>query len=289
MTAPQTQRYLYKWATLLALVAIAIAACWPIWEAIAEIALHDPENSHILLAIPVAVFLAWLRRGRVRKLPTSPSFVGPGICVLALALLAAGPVYSLDVFSHLGTVLLAVGAIVSVFGAAMLSRFKPSFLALLFLLPVPGTLRRHIALPLQEASARVVEFSMDVFGVGVVRTGNALAINGTEVAVAEACNGMRMVSALALVTLAFVFSVPMRNSVRLTFLALSPLIALIVNITRLIPTVLLYGYADGETADLFHDLSGWGALFVALAILSAVLWLLRWCEVPVAPYPVYSK
>jgi len=273
---------------VIGLLALAVAACWPIWSEIASIGLNDPENSHILLAIPVAGFLAWLRRGRIRKMPWGPSPMGPILCLLGLGLVATGPVLAFDAFSHLGALLLALGAVSSMLGFEVLSRFKPAVLSLFFLLPVPGGIRQGIALPLQEISARFVEFSMDLFGITVLRTGNALSINGVDVAVAEACNGMRMVSALALVTVAFVFSVPMRNSVRLVFIALSPAVALVVNIVRLVPTVLFYGYSDPETADFFHDVSGWGALAVALAILSGVLWLLRWIEVPVAPYPVFA-
>ncbi|MEM1183420.1 MAG: exosortase/archaeosortase family protein [Planctomycetota bacterium] len=273
---------------LATLLALSIAACWPIWGEMWAIGLRDPENSHILIALPVAAFLAWQRRGRLRKLPIKPGFAGPATCLVAMGLITIGPGLGFDAFSHLGAVLLAIGAIVSVCGIEVVKRFRPSFLALLFLLPVPGVVRQAIALPLQDASAWAVEIGLDIFGVEVVRTGTALALNGTEVAVAEACNGMRMVSALGLVTLAFVFSVPMRNSVRLAFLALSPVVALAVNITRLIPTVLLYGYSDQETADFFHDISGWGALLAALAMLSAVLWLLRWCEIPVSPVPVHT-
>src|SRR5256885_1613630 len=83
------------------------------------------------------------------------------------------------------------------------------------------------ALPLQELSARIVEFMMVLFGSPVQRAGNVLSINGHDVGIAEACNGMRMVAALGLVAFAFVFTVPMRTSVRLLILALSPLVALL--------------------------------------------------------------
>ena len=270
------------------LPALAFLACLPIWQEIASIAIHDPENSHILLAIPVALFLAWLRRARLRRLPAAPSLWGPAMCAVALLFVSIGPTYGFESVSHLGALLLVAGAALSVVGPVPFERFKPAILMLLFLLPVPGRIRHAIALPLQEISARVVAFMLDLLGIPVLRTGNALTVNGVEVAVAEACNGMRMVSALALVTAAFVFSVPMRNSVRLAFVAASPLIALVVNVTRLTPTVLFYGYSDSETADFFHDVSGWGALLVALAVLSGIMALLRWIEVPISPYPVFA-
>ena len=152
--------------------------------------------------------------------------------------------------------------------------------------PAPFTLRLAIADPLQEISAKIAHFGMELFGVAVAREGNVLLVNGFEVAVAEACNGMRMVAALALVSFAFVFSVPMRNSVRIGILAISPLVAIVCNVIRLVPTALLYGYANHDVADTFHDLSGWLMLFVALGILWGVVSILRWVEIPVAPYEV---
>ena len=171
-------------------------------------------------------------------------------------------------------------------GLRFVNLFRPSFAVLLFLIPVPGRFRQHIAIPLQEASAKVAHFFLDLFAVPVARAGSVLQINGREVAIAEACNGMRMVVALGLIAFAFVFSVPMRNSVRLLILACSPLVAVLVNVIRLVPTVLVYGYSDAATGDLFHELSGWAVLAVAVLILWGVLALLRWIEVPIDPFPV---
>jgi exosortase len=143
-----------------------------------------------------------------------------------------------------------------------------------------------IAMPLQEISAKFSEFILTIFEVPVTRAGNVLDVAGHEVAIAEACNGMRMVAALGLVAFAFIYTVPMRSSVRLLILAISPLVALVVNVVRLVPTALLYGYSDKHTADVFHDLSGWGVLVLALGMLWAVIAILRWIEVPIAPYAV---
>jgi len=100
------------------------------------------------------------------------------------------------------------------------------------------------------------------------------------VAVAEACNGMRMVFALILVSYAFAFSVPLRNSVRLMVLLLSPVAAIVCNVMRLSPTVILYGNASQEVADNFHDIAGWLMLPVAFMMLMGITRALRWAMVP---------
>ncbi len=268
---------------LAGLSATAVAASWPIWNEIYSIAIRNEEQSHILLTPAIVCWLVWVRRSRLRQCRPAPSLLGVLTIGLGWVLAWWGFSSQVEVARHFGAVLIVFGALLSVVGPRFVQRFFPAAIALVFLLPVPGRVRRPIALELQERSAIVTEYILDLFSVPIVRSGNALTVNGVEVAVAEACNGMRMVAALGLVTFAFVFSFPMRNSIRIAILALAPLIALLVNIIRLIPTVLMYGYAEHSAAELFHDISGWIMLFIGLGILFSLLNLLRWLQVPLAP------
>lgn len=266
------------------LTALAVFAAWPIVTDITRIAVEDPESSQILLAPIVAVWLAWVRRGRVRFVRPEWNMYGPLVILFGWGLAITGFRNGFQLFEHAGALLMAFGAGLSVIGWRTVWKFAPAFGALIFLLPVPGRVRLRIAGPLQQASAWISEQTLLIFGVGVERLGNILRINGQDVAVAEACNGMRMVAALALISYAFVFSTPMRTWARVLILAISPIVALIVNVLRLTPTALLYGYSTTEVADTFHDLSGWAMLLVALGILWLVLATLRWLEAPVEPY-----
>ncbi|MBK7405905.1 MAG: exosortase/archaeosortase family protein [Phycisphaerales bacterium] len=274
---------------LAGLVVLAIIATGRTWAEIFEQALRSEEDSHILMAIPIACWLLWLRRGRLRMCRPTWSFLGPAMIVLGVAMDRIGILQALEIFRHTGALLVVIGAAVSVLGPRFVVQFLPVFAALFFLMPVPGRIRQQIAIPLQNVSAQASQFLLDLFGVPSTRSGNVLVINNNEVAIAEACNGMRMVAALALISFAFIFSVPMRNGVRLAILAVSPAIAVVVNIARLVPTVLLYGYANPGAADLFHDLSGWAVLLLALALLWGFLSILRWIEVRIDPYPVTRR
>ena len=273
-------------AALVALVAAAIYATSGAWLDVAEQALRDEEQTHILLALPVALWLGYLRRGRLHGFRPRTSPLGPILMLFGWGLSLFGFSRSYDLFWHVGAICVAVGSVVTMLGPRFVVVFLPSFVALLFLLPVPGRLRGPIAVELQNASALIAEFGVDLVGVEIMREGAALIVNGKEVLIAEACNGMRMVSALALIAFAFIFSVPMRNGVRLAILAISPVIALSVNVIRLIPTALMYGYASEDAASLFHAISGWVVLLIALGMLWVFLSLLRWIEVPITPYPI---
>ncbi len=271
-------------AMLVALTVLALFASRETWEIIFQTAWRDEENSYILLAPLIAVWLFWIRRERLRFCARHWTITGPLVILIGWSMASFGVKNGFEIGEHLGALLIAFGAAVTVVGWRFVAAFLPAFLALLFVLPTPGTIRGPVAIQLQETSATITTSILETFGIPVMQQGTLLVINGYDVAVAEACNGMRMVSALALITYAFVFSVPMRQSVRAGFLIFSPLTALVVNIIRLAPTVLLYGYSDEATADAFHNISGWAMLGVALLILWGFHSFLRWLEIPIVPY-----
>jgi exosortase/archaeosortase family protein len=114
-------------------------------------------------------------------------------------------------------------------------------------------------------------------------------VNHHPVNIAEACNGVRMVFALALVSYTFGFGMPLRNSVRLLILLLSPLAAIVCNVARVLPTVLMIGYASPATAERFHEYAGWLMLPVAFLLLYGIIGLLKWAMIPVTRYTLASQ
>ncbi|MDX1565565.1 MAG: exosortase/archaeosortase family protein, partial [Phycisphaeraceae bacterium] len=140
------------------------------------------------------------------------------------------------------------------------------------------------AMWLQEMMAHITQASLSLFGVPIQAEGNLLTINGQPVAVAEACNGLRMVFMLALVSYGFAFGTPLRNYVRVMIVAASPVLALICNVIRMLPTVLMYGYASREAADLFHEMAPWGMLLLAVGLLLGGIRSMQWAMFPVTKY-----
>jgi hypothetical protein len=51
--------------------------------------------------------------------------------------------------------------------------------------------------------------------------------------------------------------------------------ALVCNVIRLIPTMLLYGHASQTAADRFHDWSGWAMVLVAFLFLILLMSLIE--------------
>lgn len=268
----------------LALVGAAAVTTRQAWIDIYQIATRDEESSHVFLVPLVAAWIFWVRRIRLRCCPPTGTIVGPLMMAAGWFFHWYGYNNAVQSFWHGGALLLVVGSLLSVAGTNVFVRFLPAFAVLVFLVPIPGMVRQAVSIPLQTASSAITQAVLEVFGIPVDRTGNLLTINNFEVAVAEACNGMRMVFALVLVTYAFAFGLPLRNSVRALVLIASPIAAIACNVLRLAPTVLLYGYSGKEVADAFHAVSGWLMLPLAFLLLMGIIRALRWALIPIGRF-----
>ncbi|MDY7108296.1 MAG: exosortase/archaeosortase family protein [Planctomycetota bacterium] len=277
----------YAFLTLLAGVAIWLHR-QPLMDII-NIGLRDEEQSHIFLAPLVAAWLLWLRRSRVRYVALRPNLVGPA--VVAGGWLASwwGFEAGIQVAWHGGAMVTLIGVLLSFTGPIPLRLFAPVFAVLAFLLPIPGGIRHSLAWPLQEMATGVTHATLELIGVSSLKSGNVLIINGEQVAVGEACNGMRMVFALTLVVYAFAFGTPLKPATRLILIALSPVVAIVCNVIRLVPTSLIFGYGNVHTAQVFHDLAGWAMLPLALIVLVGVLRMVRWLEFPVMSFRLATQ
>jgi len=265
------------------LVAGAVAAAWNAWSDLLFIARKDEESSHIFL-VPLAFFwIVLVRRESFRHCRSVGQWIGPLFIALGWLLWSGGYRWDIQAFWHGGAVMMAVGAALTVLGADVLRKFWPAFLVLLFLVPVPGFVREGMARPMQTVTAQATQSVAELFGMNVERWGNTLAVNGTQIAVAEACNGMRMVFTLFLVSFTFAFITPLRGYVRFLVIAASPLTAIVCNVLRLVPTVWVYGRFSHPTAEVFHTVSGWIMLVVGFLMLTGVVKLLQWLMIPVAP------
>lgn len=274
----------YGVATML--VAISAYVTRDAWQDLYLIAKRDEEASHLRLVPIAALWLLWIRRERVESTERGSFWVGGALAAVAGGLYLVGERWVLESFWHAGAILFIVAALGVSFGGKRLAAAWPAVLCLFFAVPVPGSIRTQIAIPLQELSARLAAGLLELVGEPVILKGSVLNVSGVDVAVAEACNGMRMFFALGLVAYLYAFLHPLRPSVRVILLAISPIIALICNVLRLVPTAWMYGHASHEAADLFHDVGGWAMLFVAFFLLGGLVNLARWIGVPVdqAPY-----
>ena len=262
----------------------AVLVCQRAWADMLAIAMRDEDSAHILLVPFVVLWLAAVRRDRIRHCPPRGEWIGPIIVAGGGAVSWYGFSSGFHALWHGGAVLVMIGAVLSALGLRVLVRFLPAFVAVLFVIPVPQAVRSEVPIPLQTATAQATQSLLELFGVAVGRSGNLLYLNDLPVEIAESSNGMRMAFALVLVSYAYAFATPLKGYVRGLILLLSPLTAIALNVMRLTPTVLLYAHSNFGLAQAFDRVSGWLMLLVAFLLLVGVIRLLRWAMLPVSRF-----
>lgn len=271
---------------------LAVLATLDAWSDIYLIARRNEEYSHIFLVPLVAAAMIYVRRARFRYCKPTGTAIGFLIAGIGWAVHVFGFYRNYESLWHFGAVLVLLGCVLSVFGKHALFRFFPAVAVLIFLVPVPGIIRLTIAAPLENWTAHISELLLNAMNLGVTRSGNQLWVVGADgmpklVNIIEACNGLRMVFALILVSYFFCFALPLRNPVRFIILLASPFAAILCNVVRILPTVWLYSYSK-TAGDTFHNYSGWLMLPISFLILLAVIGALRWAMVPVMRYTLAS-
>jgi len=252
-----TRSFAYVMLRASLVIGASVCALSHVWLDLARIAMRDEEASHLALVPITFLWLTWVRRDRFRKINSDGQLVGLLLVVAALVIHEIGISSRLIVVWHASAVVALLGGLCLSFGLRYFLLFVPALFSLLFLIPVPGLIRQQLSLPMQLYSAMLTEWFLAGIGMEVVRNGCLMTVNGTQVLVAEACNGMRMFFSVMLVVYTIFFSIPTSRLRKVLMCLLSPLVALLLNTVRLISTVAMYGLADEHSAEVFHDAIGW--------------------------------
>jgi exosortase len=255
-----------RWLAFAALAAIGVLVSWAAWRDLVVTAINHHDSDASILAPPIALWLLWQRRTALAAAPRGRWLAVP-FAIVATWLSWWGSETDRHAISHLGALLTVWAAFTAAFGTNVLIRTLPAWGALLLSIPIPGTVRRFIAQPLQGYGAQLAETSLNFLGFTVERLGASLVIDGVPVAVSEACDGMRMVSAIVLVIWAVAFGRESRPLLRGLLLLSAPVTALACNAIRLIPTVIGFALLEHDDAEFAHDVLGWLTLPLCLGLM----------------------
>lgn len=264
-----------------AIVALLVAAAtafafWPTLAALYSKWVNDPQYSHGLLVVPFAVGLLWAKRDRFPAEVRPAPFIGLILLVLAVAgRVLGGVIYFawLEAFSLL-PFLAAVTLIFGGFGAFRWA--LPAIAFLVFMIPMPYSVEIQLGAPLQTIATIASTYVLQTLGQPALAEGNTILIKDFKLGIVEACSGLRMLVTFITFSTAVCMVVRKPVSDKLLILLSAIPIALMVNITRIVLTGLMYLYVDGHTAHVFfHDLAGWFMMPMALALLWVELWMLR--------------
>jgi exosortase len=241
---------------------------WDIWQ-------RSDEYSSGLLVPFLSIYILWSRRQSIAQYKVKPSVWGLFAFVAAQAFRLFGLFFMFASAERLSIVLSIAALVLFLFGWQL---FKKVFTILIFLflmLPWPNRVQAAVALPLQRWATSSAVFCLEMMGCEAVQEGNIIHIGSSSVAVVEACNGLRMVTAFFVISGLVVLIVRRKLWEKAIVLASSLPIALICNTVRLTITALAFTVVSGEYWEkIFHDFGGYAMMPLALAMVVAELWLL---------------
>jgi exosortase len=234
---------------------------------------NNPEAGHGLLLAPLALWFAW--REGVTAEPRPNRLLGGVLIMLGVAFRYLADLAA-ELFVMRGSMLLGLlGLVIWYFGIRQALRWWLPFTLLGLSIPLPELILSRVALPLQFTASKIGASLLAWRDIPVLLTGNVIRIPGHELFVAEACSGLRSLTALlslsvllGAITLNFVSS-------RVLLLAAAIPIAILLNGVRVFLTGFLVYFVDPKLGEGFmHITEGWLIFVIAFVLLGGVAWAL---------------
>jgi exosortase len=237
---------------------------------------NSNDYSHGFLIVPLALYFAWERKGRLRTTPIEPSWWGLIPLGLGSLALMVGRLGVEQMAMRGSFVLTVIGLVLLLLGRKMFRILAFPLLFLFLMVPLPQSLVNVVSFPLQLVAADMAVNSLYWIGVPALREGNIIHLANTQLFVAEACSGLR--SLMALGTLAIVFAYFFRKSwwERTIIVASAIPIAILVNAFRVALTgYLAHNFGDAAAEGMIHQTEGFFTFGLAFALLLFEAWCLQ--------------
>lgn len=263
----------------MAILALLLALGWSYQSVLRGLFLdwNADENYSVGQLVPLAaLYLAWHDRRKLARCPLKPCWWGIGLIALAMAAWTFGLLFMYESAERYSFVLMVAGLVLLLAGRQI---FKKVFwiLSFLFLMvPLPGRVHDMISTPLQTLATDGAVMMLELMGIVVTQEGNTMVLNdNVQVAVAEACSGLRMLTAFIVVSAVFAYVIQRPPWQKVLVLMSSIPVAIFCNLVRLVVTALLFLWTSSELADrFFHDFAGLTMMPLAVMILVGELFLI---------------
>jgi len=236
---------------------------WDMWQ-------RSDEYSCGLLVPFLAVYILWSRRHSITQCRIGPSVWGLFAFVAAQAIRLFGLFFMYGSAERLSIVISIAALVLLLFGWELVRKVSTVLLFLCLMLPPPNRVQAAVSLPLQRWATSSAVFCLETLGYEVVKEGNIIHMGEASVAVAEACTGLRMITAFFVISGLVVLLVKRAWWEKLIVLASSLPIALLCNTIRLTITAIAFTVVTSEGwRQIFHDYGGYAMMPLALAAVVA--------------------
>ncbi len=237
----------------------------------------NPDSGTGLLLAPLAFWFAFQTGLKEARKPA----IALGVCFL---LCAIGVRYAADLAAELFTMrvsmlLGAAGMILWFFGVRQLLAWWLPFVLLGLAIPLPEMIIVKLTAPLQLVASRIGASMIEWRHIPVMLNGNVIRIPGHDLFVAEACSGLRSLTALVNLGVLLGAMLLAKPWSRVTLLLLAVPMAILINGFRIFLTAFLVYFVSPEAGSGFmHTTEGWLMFVIAFASLGAVASLLLFIE-----------
>ena len=269
-------------ALVSATLALLTTTAWSYWPTMTDLFKEWQRNEDYSAGqlVPlVALFLVWVRQKATSRSACSSPAGGVALRLLILAYAARmyGLLFMFESAQRYSLVLTAAGLVLLVAGWQVFRRVSWILLFLFLMVPLPGRVHNMISGPLQRLATSGSVFILEAFLPHVSRQGNVVMLNeNTPMAVAEACSGLRMLTAFIIVA-GFIAYMVKRSRMAEGRPARSRAFPWrsTCNIIRIVVTAILMLMVSTEAGEkFFHDFAGVVMMPAAVLLLFGEIWLM---------------
>jgi exosortase D (VPLPA-CTERM-specific) len=226
------------------------------------------EYNHCYLIPLISCFLVATRAREFVAVPWNGSPWGVALVAASFLMLLLGELGSIITLTQYGFIVAVWGCFIAVLGWPAVKTIWPALFYLVFMVAIPDFFQVKLTADMQLVSTKIGVAIIRLAGVPVYVEGNVIDLGSYQLAVVEACSGLRYLFPLTSFGFlcAVLFEAPAWQRA-VVFLSTVP-ITILMNSVRIGIIGILVAFAGIEQAEGFlHDFEGWAVFMVCVGIL----------------------
>lgn len=236
---------------------IFICLFLPVYPGMYNIWITHSNNSHGILVPLISAFFLWQSRNKINWGNTKRSNLGMAIIILSMLAYVLSVLGAIEVVPRIAIVTTLIGLVLYHLGPDNFSKLSFPLFFLLFMVPVPIAIISKVSLPLQMIATKLSAFIIQSISIPVYREGNMLYFVNTSLEVAQACSGLRSLTAFLMLSILFAYLLDGTKVQRTILVAMAFPLAFLSNLFRVTGTGILAHCFGGSVARGFlHEFSG---------------------------------
>jgi exosortase D (VPLPA-CTERM-specific) len=233
------------------------------------------EYNHGYLIPFVAAFLIAVRSREFSAVPWNGSPSGLVLIGIGYLMLLLGQMSSVLTVSHFGFIVALWGCFATVLGWPAVKTIWPALAYLVFMVPMPNFLEVKLTAGLQLISTEIGVMVIRLASIPVYAEGNVIDLGAYQLAVDEACSGLRYLFPLMSFGFlcAVLFEAPAWQRV-IVFASSVPLTVLMNSVRIGVIGILVNAYGVEQAEGFLHDFEGWVIFMVCVSIMFLMMYVM---------------